>query len=389
MSRSQVLLALVFASASATLCCVSQSNGNSETEILALGGSSGCALAGAPGSDFPGVRGFTRSDGVHEAAFRVPGTVTIKQSSGTPLGSPVSVANGALLNSNAWGYKRHDGPDNILYLDFNGHPHEVGSQDIDFTTSYGINAPAGIAADIIGYARSDAKSGMVYRNTLKHVVEITSNFSGSPPWVANDLTTISGALYVAAGNAFPYVRSNGSSAIVYKGTDGHIHELSNVGPAGWFDNDLHAITHETIIAASDPWAFLRADNTESVQFVGTDAKLHQFLVVAASWTTVILPTPFGTVRTVRPSGYVGPSGVNSIVYDIFGTGLHQLTQSGAAWTDQSLLLSSCISTLSEPFGHKAPGDLSSILFLGKAQGGVAQRYELSKPAGGSWTLATF
>jgi hypothetical protein len=47
------------------------------------------------GSDFPGVRGFIRSDGVHEAAFRVPGTVNIKQSTGTPLGSPGLRGNGA------------------------------------------------------------------------------------------------------------------------------------------------------------------------------------------------------------------------------------------------------------------------------------------------------
>jgi len=391
MSRSNVVVALLLGGAFGSLCCVGPSGGGeTETAVSALFGTGGggCALAGAAGADYPGVRGFTRSDGVHEATFRVPGTVNFKQSSGTPLGSPVAVAGSGLLYSNSWGYKRHDGPDTILYLDFRGHPHEVGSQDIDFSTSFGINAPAGIGADIIGYARSDNKSGMVYRTNLKHVIEITSNFSGSPPWVANDVSVIANAPYGAAGNAFPYVRSNGTSAIVYKGTDGHIHELSNVGPTGWFDNDLHAITNETVIAASDPWAFLRADNTESVQWVGTDLKLHQFLVVAASWTKGVLPTPNESVRPVRPSGYVGPGGVNSIAYVMYATGLHQLTQSGGTWTDESLVVSSCTGTLSEPFGHLAPGNVSSILFLG-SQAGAVNRYELSKPSGGSWTLATF
>ena len=193
MSRSNVVVALVLGSAFGALCCVGVKNDDSETAVLALGGTmGGCALAGTNGgfTDVPGVRGFTRSDGVHEAAFRVAGASDIKQSSGTPLGSPVPVASGAMANSNAWGYKRHDGPNIVLYIDQNGHPHEVGSADIDFTISFGINAPVGIGADIAGYARSDNKSGMVYRNAASHVIEITSNFSGSPPWVPHDLTTI-------------------------------------------------------------------------------------------------------------------------------------------------------------------------------------------------------
>ena len=151
-----------FAGAFGALCCVGTSdNEGRESAFLANAGTMGCGLAGTNGgfTDVPAVRGFTRSDNVHEAAYRVAGTSDIKQSTGTPFGGPVAVASGALANSNAWGYKRHDGPNTILYLDVNGHPHEVGSADIDFSISFGINAPAGSPSDIIGYVRSDNKSG--------------------------------------------------------------------------------------------------------------------------------------------------------------------------------------------------------------------------------------
>ena len=196
----------------------------------------------------------------------------------------------------------------------------------------------------------------------------------------------------AIGNAFPYVRSNGTSAIVYRATDNHIHELSNVGPTGWFDNDLHVITHETVLAASDPWAFLRADNTESVQFVGSDSKLHQFVVVASQRTPVILPA-VQPVSVVRPSGYVQSNGSNAVVYITRGSlqPLHQVTQFGMnAWSDEGIQLSTfsnCVSPLSEPFGHVAPGGKSSILFLGRTPTS-ANRYEVSRSTG-SWTLTTF
>ena len=70
MSRAHVLVAVVFSGAFAALCCAGQSSGGSETAVLAFAGT--CSYAGFPGTnDFPAVRGFIRSDGVHEAAFRV------------------------------------------------------------------------------------------------------------------------------------------------------------------------------------------------------------------------------------------------------------------------------------------------------------------------------
>jgi hypothetical protein len=397
MSRPHVLVALVFSGAVAALGCVGQSNAGSETVVLALGGTMAtCSIGGSPGTnDFPAVRGFIRSDGMHEAAFRVSGATTIDESHGTPLGGPNLLANAAKSGTNAWGYKRHDGPDIVTYIDQNGHIHERGSGDTDFNTCCGINAPIAGSQDVVGYVRSDAKSGLVYRSSADHVIEVKSNFSSSPPWLAQDLTTIAPATVTAKGNPFPYVRADGKTTIVYRGSDNHIHELANEGPNGWFDNDLHVLAQEASLTTTDAWGFLRSDGTQSVQFVGTDSNLRQFRVIAGHWISESLAR---FVSNVRPSGYVGPSGTNSVVYIGFGATLHQLTQSnapGAPWTDELLagdsFGSNCVAPLSEPFGHMARNNTASILFLGRGPAmGVVTRYELAKSGfGGGWTLTTF
>jgi len=394
MSRTHGLVALVFSGAFVALCCTGPNNAGSETAVLALGGAGAspdagmsCGMAGH--ADTPAVRGYVRSDGVREVVFRATDTTDIYTWTG---GAVHFLAGGAKAGTNAWGYKRHDGPDIRLYIDQNGHIHEFGSGDTDFNTCCGINAPIAASRDVIGYVRSDGKSGLVYRSDLDRVVEITSNFSGSPPWLAIDLTQRAIAHVAATANPFPYVRADGHSAIVYVGSDNHIHELSNTGRTGWSDIDLHVASQETILAraGTSPWGYKLADGTSSVLWVGQDSKLRQF-VATSNWTSVILPG-VGPVVGIRPSGYVAPNGVNAVVYisaapTAFLT-LHQLTQSGTTWTDEQFPDGSCVRPASEPFAQQLPGNVSSVLFLGNSPMGV-QRYEFTKPAGGSWTLATF
>jgi hypothetical protein len=394
MSRANIVIAVVIAGAFAALCCVGQSSSDTASSaLLAVAGTTGqCSFGGTGVIDPPAVRGYTRADGQHEAVFHELGTSNILRSVGTPLSNLFLVAGGAMSGSNAWGYKRHDGPDIRLYIDQNGHIHEVGSGDTDFNTCCGINAPIAASKDIVGYVHSDPKSGLVYRSSNNHVIEVTSNFSGFPPWVSNDLTTIASAPVTAQGRPFPYVRSDGLSAIVYKGSDNHIHELSNTGPAGWSDTDLYVISHETVSAATDPWGYKRSDNKNAVLFIGGDSKLHELEATTNDWSTVNLPAV--TPASFRPSGYVSPTGVNSVVYISGGfTGtnvLHQLTLSGTTWTDEVPSgANGCVRPLSEPFGHAAPGTLSSILFLGREPLNTVKRYELSKLAGGAWSITSF
>jgi hypothetical protein len=380
-----------------------------------LGGGSGSGPGGGAGSigcpnggpgdgsgDTPAVRGFTRGDGKHMAVFRPIDSSDIETATGTPLANPVLAASGALGGSNPWAYRRHDGPDTIVYLDHNGHVHELGTIDFDFAEVFRINAPIAASAppdgsepapDIIGYVRADNQSSaLVYRGSNDHVIEIETNFAGQPPWLATDLTLAAGAPVTApTGSAFPYVRSDGWNAIVYIGSDDHIHELARLPPSPWFDTDLHVASGETVVPSSDPWGYQRSDGANAVVFVGVDGNLREIALVAARWTTTILPAsvPLGGPSR-RPSGYVRADGLNAVVYvsNAASPSLRQLTLSGGAWVDEALLFGSCVTPLGQPFAHVAPGIRSSILFQG-SKAGVVNRYELSQHAGSAWTLTAF
>ena len=372
------------------------------------GGSAGDSAGGAAGgsavaSDVRAVRGFTDAEGVHAVVFATPGSSTITELTGTPLGNSVDLGGNPMARSTPWGYRRHDGPAVIAYVDTNGHIHERGTLDFDFALSFGINAPiasgppadpAVPTPDVIGYVRSDNQSALVYRASNNHVIEVRSNFSGQPPWLATDLTSASGARVTATtGSAFPYVRSDGWNAIVYIASDNHIHELTSLG-SGWQDADLSAAAGDTVVPITDPSGYRRSDGGNSVVYVGNDLEIHDLTAFPgrSSWSSSILPavSPLGGIIR-RPSGYARVDGLNAVVYVSGSTtnqSVHELVLGSNGWTDAALPAPSA-SSIVQPFGHQASGGRSSVLFQATDAQGAVSRYELSLPLGGSWGLQAF
>ena len=396
------LLALGAIVAATGAGCMSGGTGDVEETGSALTGFGGIGSTGAGGTkanDKPAVRGFTLADGTHEAVFRVRGSSTLSKATGTPFGTPVSVSGSAQIGSNPWGYKRHDGPDTIVYLDQNSHVHEVGTADIDFAMSFGINAPlaatapwdgSGPVPDLIGYLRGDNQSSaLVYRSRENHVIEIRSNFSAQPPWLVTDLTNVSGANVTAPiGSAFPFVQSDGWNTILYFASDSHIHQLANNGSSQWYDNDVYVMSGETVAPSSDPWGYKRSDGWNAVVFVGADSKIHELANDTLRWYRGILPS----IQAVgglyaRPSGYIRADNVNAVVYTGGDNAIHELSLS-SGWIDSVLPTPNARSS-GQLFGHLAPGNRSSVLFQGGDQFGANHRYELSLQVGGQWVLQAF
>src|SRR6185295_6401275 len=133
-----------------------------------------------------------------------------------------------------------DGIDAVVYLDYYGHLHEISKSgttwyDNDFSTLPGLNAPLGSTHDDFfqprAYVRSDGISAIVYRGQNNRIYEVSSNWGANPPWVVADLKYLAtGAPYVYAGSPMPYVRSDNRNAIVYTASDHHIHEILS-GPS--------------------------------------------------------------------------------------------------------------------------------------------------------------
>jgi hypothetical protein len=360
-------------------------------------------------------RGFMNPAGVHEVAIHTPGSVTLTELTGTPLGSATNLGGTLMANSSPWGYVRHDGGGVIVYIDRNGHIHERGSGDVDFHDSFGINAPiaagapadgSGPVADVIGYVRSDHQSALVYRSSDNHVIEVLSNFSSYPPWVVTDLTTSSGATVTAtAGSAFPYVRSDGWNTIVYIGSDNHIHELGTPGSgASWQDGDLSSIVSNqfdpVVYPQTDPWGYQRSDGWNSVIFVGkpsgvgSTVQLHELAYYpGGAWGHWVFPTtavPYGGLFT-RPSGFVRPGNVNQVVYISGAVGsqtVHELSLLSGGWTETPIP-DTTADRIGQPHGQAVPPFTSSVLFSAIDASGSVTHYESWVDIFGSSALQSF
>src|SRR5262249_48334818 len=89
---------------------------------------------------------------------------------------------------------------------------------------------------------------VVYRGGDGHVHELW--WSESSGWQRNDLTAAPGAPAAAGDPAGYMFDAQGTQHVVYRGGDGHIHELW-CSPEAWHHNDLTAATGAPA-AAGDP-----------------------------------------------------------------------------------------------------------------------------------------
>jgi hypothetical protein len=97
-----------------------------------------------------------------------------------------------------------------------------------------------------------------------------------PTWQHNDLTAATSASG-AAGDPAGYTWSvDGTEHVVYRGNDGHIHELwLSLNSGGWQHNDLTAATSASS-AAGDPAGYTwSVDGTEHVVYRGNDGHIHE------------------------------------------------------------------------------------------------------------------
>ena len=77
------------------------------------------------------------------------------------------------------------------------------------------------------YVRTDGLNAIVYRGEDEHLYELTEG-SGGEFDVLNDLTAMTGAA-PATGHVHAFNRTDGTSTVIYEGPDFHIHELTLEG----------------------------------------------------------------------------------------------------------------------------------------------------------------
>ena len=176
----------------------------------------------------------------------------------------------------------------VVYRAATGHLIELYSLDgdwghADLTAATGAPAAVGTPASFqSAVADQGPCARVVYRGLDGHIHEL-SNLGLGTSWVHGDLTEIAHAP-LAAGSPFGYetrLAGQGRCArVLYRGVDGHVHELRFFGGQhGWEHTDLHA-HGDAALAAGSPAAYETDAAGEGprarVVYRGVDAHLHEF-----------------------------------------------------------------------------------------------------------------
>jgi hypothetical protein len=169
----------------------------------------------------------------------------------------------------------------VVYRGVDGHIHELFAGDAwQFNTiTIQANAPQA-AGDPFGYTTFDSTTGrmdvqhVVYRGVDEHIHEL---FAGDS-WQHNDLTSLVGAPH-AADDPVAYTTNDygfgviDDQHIVYRGVDGHIHELFTIDT--WQHNDLTTLSNAPL-AVGDPTAYTdSAKRDQHIIYRDTKNHIHE------------------------------------------------------------------------------------------------------------------
>ena len=190
------------------------------------------------------------------------------------------------------------------------------------------------------FVQYNGTNAVTYLSPSKHI-ELLTLPKGSQTWAAQDLSAnapgcpplASGVL--AAGPPFGYARSDKTSAIVYRGTDGHVYELGQpYGSMCWQIGDLNGVGGPT--AGLDPMGFVRADGCDSVVYTDGDGNLYEFYlplgqIGSIKWTNEIIMNPppdwsYPPAASGPPRGYVRSDGNTAVVYRSAGGQIWEISR---------------------------------------------------------------
>lgn len=227
-------------------------------------------------------------------------------------------------------------------------------------------APAAVS-DPIAFDSGAGYSSIVYRGSNGHIYELFTTNPFGNVWQWGDLSAWTNAP-AATGTPAAYVRSDLFTAVLYRGTNGHIYELYRPtgGGANWQVGDLTALTAAPL-AAGDPFGFQRSDWYNVVLYRGSDRQIYQIEkrqsggVWEWSSPSAIAQAP---LAKGNPSGYSRWDGVFSIVYRGQNDHIYEIYRSAPALVPDSTWRAGDLTLLTS--ASPAAGDPAGWWMLRKA-----------------------
>jgi hypothetical protein len=248
------------------------------------------------------------------------------------------------------GYWGSDSSQHVNFVGTDGHVRELYihpganwvNNDLTAFSGGGVLPKAGTA--LTGYWGSDNSQHVNFIGSDGHVHELYIHPGAN--WVNNDLTALAGGgvLPLEATTLTGYWGSDNSQHVNFVGTDGHVHELYIHPGANWVNNDLTALSGGGVLplAGTALTGYWGSDSSQHVNFVGTDRHVHELYIhPGSSWVNNDLTALSG--NGVAPTGgsvlhaYWGSDSSQHVNFVGTDGHVHELyIHPGASWSNNDL-----------------------------------------------------
>ena len=166
---------------------------------------------------------------------------------------------------------------------------------------------------------------------------------GASGWHTADLSFLTGGEPGLAGVPFGWIRADNVNSVIYLGTDGNLYETSLRLGGSWSTVNLTDAELWPIPAnepASEPTAYVRSDGVSAILFRGPDNHIYEMsLKAGGNWITTDLMYWAGAVNAASdPHGYVRSDGVNAVVYADSNGNIWELSLVNEVWTRNMISL---------------------------------------------------
>jgi Trypsin len=234
------------------------------------------------------------------------------------------------------GYIRNDGTNAVVHANNAGRIREIALENGAWeSNAIHPGVAPNVSGDVTAFKRNDGTDGIYYRSAANQIIEV-AHVGNS--WQAFDLTSAAGGP-PAAGAPVAYVRSDGVSTVVYRSTSGRIIELKLGSGGSWLSTDLTTLCGSSVTASSNPSAFVRSDNINSIVFRAGTHIWEFYQPLGGAWScgvpsalTSTSPPPAAS----KPAGYARTNGTNAIVYRSTTNTIVELSLISGQWYWQQL-----------------------------------------------------
>jgi hypothetical protein len=248
------------------------------------------------------------------------------------------------------GYWGSDSSQHVNFVGTDGHVRELYihpganwvNNDLTAFSGGGVLPKAGTA--LTGYWGSDNSQHVNFIGSDGHVHELYIHPGAN--WVNNDLTALAGGgvLPLEATTLTGYWGSDNSQHVNFVGTDGHVHELYIHPGANWVNNDLTALSGGGVLplAGTALTGYWGSDSSQHVNFVGTDRHVHELYIhPGANWVNNDLTALSGggvlPLAGTALTGYWGSDSSQHVNFIGTDRHVHELyIHPGSSWVNNDL-----------------------------------------------------